>query len=504
MGYNRQQLKQNKRLMLIPKSNFLTVTAIIVVLTAVLAGCGDSSVARVFGGFDLRFKRSVEASADYEPFKTRFGEVTRADGSRSRQLKHFANAFERVRDDYVHATDEAKMIRTAVGALDKIKSQSRTVSPEEASESALDAIMANLDPHSSYLNPQEFRESQVATSGRFGGLGIEINLEDGLIRVIAPIADTPAFRAGIKAGDLITHVDGDPIRGMSLMQAVRRLRGAPDSDVLLRIRRAQRGDFDVVITRAIIRIQPVKWATEGDIGIIRVTHFIQSSETGLESAMDQVRAKLGPRLKGIVLDLRNNPGGLLSQSVAVADAFLHRGTVVSVRDRDGNGRSFDAHNGDISGGLPMVVLINRGSASASEIVAGALQDHGRAAIMGRQSFGKGSVQTISPLDWDGALRLTTALYYLPSGRTIQGRGVIPDIVVKGESQPGGRREADLPRAFQGGDNTPAAAKAPVLEEKNCPSAGVDGKDKLLGCAVMRLKAGSERNFFALIGVRKSL
>ena len=506
MGYNHRKMKQNKRLMLKPRLNFLSVTVLLVILTGILTGCGDLSMARVFPGFDIRFKRSLEASAEYERFKTRFGEVTQADGSQRQQLKHFANAFERVRDDYVHATDEAKMIQTAVGALDKIKGESRKVSPAEASESALDAIMATLDPHSSYLNPQEYRESQVATSGQFGGLGIEINLEDGLIRVISPIADTPAYRAGIKAGDLITHVDGDAIKGMSLMQAVRRLRGAPDSDVTLRIRRDAKGEFDVVIRRAIIRIQPVKWATEGNIGVIRVTHFIQSSETVLESAMDQVRAKLGANLKGIVLDLRNNPGGLLSQSVAVSDAFLHRGTVVSVRDRDGNGRSFDAHNGDISGGLPMVVLINRGSASASEIVAGALQDHGRAAIMGRQSFGKGSVQTISPLDWDGALRLTTALYYLPSGRTIQGSGVTPDIVVKAAKATGGRpREADLPRAFEGDGNKPAAAAAaPELLEENCPAAGVDGKDKLLGCAVMRLKAGSEKNFFALIGVRKSL
>ncbi|MDP6429213.1 MAG: S41 family peptidase [Rhodospirillales bacterium] len=486
-------------------SPVLTVTAILVMLTGVLTGCGDASMARVFGGFDLRSSHSVEANAGYEQFKARFAEVTLADGSRGQQLKHFADAFERVRDDYVHPTDEAKMIETAVAALDKIKEERKTVTPAVAAEAALDAIMATLDPHSSYLNPAEFKESQVVTSGQFGGLGIEINMEDGLIRVIAPIADTPAERAGLKSGDLITHVDGDPIKGMSLMQAVRRLRGAPNSKVRLGIRRAKKNDFDVVVTRAIIRVQPVKWATEGDIGVIRVTHFISSSEGALESAMDQVRGKLGPRLKGLVLDLRNNPGGLLNQSVAVADAFLHRGTVVSVRDRDGNGRGFDAARGDIAAGLPMVVLINRGSASASEIVAGALQDHKRAVLMGGQSFGKGSVQTISPLEWDGALRLTTALYYLPSGRTIQGHGVIPDIVVNGKAVSNARRESDLPNAFTGAEKLLGrAAKAPQLAETNCPAAGTDGKDKLLGCAVMLLHAGSQKNFFALIGVRKSL
>ncbi|NQV56253.1 MAG: S41 family peptidase [Rhodospirillales bacterium] len=464
-------------------------------------------MARVFGGFGTSTGPSVEATDYYQGFKRSFEEISNADGTRAQQLSHFADAFERVRNDYVHKVDDKKMLEIAAKALRAAGEGGKKISPEAAIENALDAIMATLDSHSVYLTPVEYRETQVVTTGQFGGLGIEINMEDGLIHVIAPIADTPAERAGLKSGDLITHVDGDPIKGMNIMQAVRRLRGAPDTDVRLGIRRAGKDDFSVVLTRAIIHIQPVKSAREGDIGILRVTHFIQSSDRELKKAVLDLRKKIGRRLKGIVVDLRNNPGGLLRQSVAVSDAFLQGGTVVSIKDRDGNSRDFDATRGDITGGLPIVVLINRGSASASEIVAGALQDHRRATVMGNPSFGKGSVQTISPLDWGGAIKLTTALYYLPSGRTIQGSGVTPDIQVKNKDEAARRQEADLPNAFPNpgeGKPAPVRKRGPELQEESCPAAGPKGEDKLLGCAVMFLNAGSQAKFLALIGQRKSL
>jgi carboxyl-terminal processing protease len=366
-------------------------------------------------------------------------------------------------------------------------------------------MLAALDPHSSYLNPQEYRESQVVTSGQFGGLGIEINSEqDSYIKVIAPIADTPAERAGIKAGDLIVEVDHQDIKGMKLEDVVKKLRGEPKTNVLLRLRREGSGDLDVSVTRAIIQIEPVKSWVEGDVGYIRVTHFISRTEDALNRAMRRLRTEAGSNLKGIVLDLRDNPGGLLTQSIAVADAFINDGKILSVRDREGEMRRWDAQAGDLARGLPMVVLINRGSASASEIVAGALQDQHRAVVMGVRSFGKGSVQTITPLDWDGALRLTTALYYLPSGRTIQGMGVMPDIGVTGPEEKDARRESDLPHAFTGGEAATETKTRLTLDESVCPMAGQKKDDRLLGCALPYLQTGTDEKFVASLGPRKPL
>lgn len=489
-----------------PFSIFIAIVVLFAAVSNSLTGCsGGTPMARVFGGFNSSFNRSHENSSDYLRFKQIYNKYAVGDGDRVQQMRHFSDAYQRVRSEYVHQIPDDKLLNAAISGIEKLPGKPGQISSADVTEAALDSMLASLDPHSSYMNPEEFRESQVITSGQFGGLGIEINMEDGLIRIISPIADTPAYRAGLKAGDLITHVDGDAIKGMSLMEAVRRLRGRPRTDVRLTIRRPGHGDFHVTVTRAIIQVQPVKWHREGDIGVIRLTHFIQSSEEALENAIAEINNAADSRLRGIVLDLRNNPGGLLNQSVAVADAFLNHGKIVSVRDRIGEVRGYKAHSGDLAAGLPIVVLINRGSASASEIVAGALQDHHRATVMGVRSFGKGSVQTIAPLDWDGALRLTTALYYLPSDRTIQGFGVTPDISVYGENGNEGRREADLPNALPGAVKGVVGMNASKnLQENSCPAAGRKKKDKLLGCALMLLRAGSHEKFLALMGARKSL
>jgi carboxyl-terminal processing protease len=273
---------------------------------------------------------------------------------------------------------------------------------------------------------------KVQTRGEFGGLGIEVSMENGLIKVVSPIDDTPAAHAGLKPGDLITRLDGQQVLGMTLPQAVEKMRGPVNSDIKLTIRRAGRSPFDVTLTRAEIKIKSVRsHLMDNDIGYIRITSFSEQTDTGLDGAIKGLRQQSGNKLKGIVLDLRNNPGGLLDQAVAVANAFLKEGEIVSTRGRHADdAQRFDARPGaDVSGGLPVVVLINGGSASASEIVAGALQDHHRAVLLGTRSFGKGSVQTIIPLPGHGAMRLTTARYYTPSGRSIQAEGIEPDIVV---------------------------------------------------------------------------
>ena len=310
-------------------------------------------------------------------------------------------------------------------------------------------MLTALDPHSSYLNAKSFRDMQVQTRGEFGGLGIEVTMESGLVKVVSPIDDTPAYRAGMEPGDLITHLDNVAVQGLSLADAVEKMRGRVNTDIVLTVRRTGRDPFDVTITRAVIKIQSVRSRTEGNIGYVRITSFSEQTAAGLQRAIKRLREKLSKKAQGIVLDLRNNPGGLLDQSVKVADTFLERGEIVSTRSRrTDDAQRFNAKPGDLAQGLPVVVLINSGSASASEIVAGALQDHRRAIVMGTKSFGKGSVQTIIPLPGHGAIRLTTAHYYTPSGRSIQAKGIDPDIVVeqarvKAIDQPQRRRERDL-------------------------------------------------------------
>jgi carboxyl-terminal processing protease len=368
-----------------------------------------------------------------------------------RQLKLFGDVFERVRADYVEK-----------------------VSDEELIESAIRGMLSSLDPHSSYLDADSFQDMRFQTKGEFGGLGIEVTMEGGLVKVVSPIDDTPADRAGVKAGDLISHLDGDPILGLTLAEAVEKMRGRVNTDIVLTIRRPSREPFDVTITRAIIKVQSVRHEIMDDIGYLRITSFNEQTSPGLKKAINQIKDEVGAGLLGYVLDLRNNPGGLLDEAVSVSDAFLDQGEIVSTRGRHSDdAQRFNAHDGDLTDGLPIVVLINSGSASASEIVAGALQDHRRAIVMGTDSFGKGSVQTIIPLAGHGAMRLTTARYFTPSGQSIQATGIEPDIFVTPatieSAEPAQRRrEADLRGALEnsGGTNGDEPTGEPDAESED--------------------------------------
>ena len=328
-----------------------------------------------------------------------------------RQLNLFGDVFERVRADYVEKPDDSKLIETAINGM-----------------------LAGLDPHSSYMDPKSFRDMQVQTRGEFGGLGIEVTMEDGLIKVVTPIDETPAAKAGIMANDIITQLDGEQVQGLTLNQAVEKMRGPVNTKIKLTImRKGQDKPIEVSITRDVIRVKAVRANVEGDdVGYIRMTQFNEQTTEGLKKAITDITAKVSKdKLKGYILDLRNNPGGLLDQAISVSDAFLEKGEIVSTRGRNAEEtQRFNARPGDLTNGKPVIVLINGGSASASEIVAGALQDHKRVTVIGTRSFGKGSVQTIIPLgSGNGALRLTTARYYTPSGRSIQAKGIVPDIEV---------------------------------------------------------------------------
>jgi len=353
------------------------------------------------------------------------------------QLDLFGDIFERIRSQYVEEVDEAELI-----------------------EAAINGMLTSLDPHSSYLSPDDAADMRVQTRGEFGGLGIEVTQEEGFVKVVSPIDGTPADKAGIEAGDFITHVDGDSVLGMTLNEAVDLMRGPVGSEIVITVvREGEAEPFDVSIVRDIIEIRAVRARTERNAVVIRVTTFNDQTFKNLESGLrEQIEAAGGiDKVTGVVLDLRNNPGGLLTQAIKVSDAFLDKGEIVSTRGRNPeDGERFNATEGDISDGLPMVVLINGGSASASEIVAGALQDHRRAIVVGTKSFGKGSVQTVMPLRGDGAMRLTTARYYTPSGRSIQALGISPDVLVpqppraaagdeedEATTRPRARFEADL-------------------------------------------------------------
>jgi carboxyl-terminal processing protease len=328
-----------------------------------------------------------------------------------RHLDLFGDVLERVRSDYVESPDDGLLI-----------------------ESAINGMLTGLDPHSTYLNPKSFRDMQVQTRGEFGGLGIEVTMEDGLVKVVAPIDNTPAEKSGLLSGDLITHLDSESIQGLTLEQAVEKMRGPVDTPITLTILRPNTDPFDVKLVRDVIRINPVGASLEGDdIGYVRVKTFSEQTFEELKSALQRLKKDSGTKLKGYVVDLRNNPGGLLDQAISVSDAFLDQGAIVLTRGRNENEtQRSNARAGDLADKLKIVVLINGGSASASEIVAGALQDHKRATVVGTRSFGKGSVQTIIPLGSNGAIRLTTARYYTPSGRSIQAKGIDPDIVVEQE------------------------------------------------------------------------
>ena len=380
-----------------------------------------------------------------------------------RQLNLFGDVFDKIRNEYVEKPDEGKLI-----------------------EAAINGMLASLDPHSSYMDAKAFRDMQVQTKGEFGGLGIEVTQEDGLIKVVSPIDDTPAAKAGVRSGDIITAIDDTPTQGMTLDQAVEKMRGAVNSPVKLKIQRGPKKETkEFSIVRDIIKVQSVRsHVDDGDIGYIRITQFTEQTADGLKAAMEKLHGEIpADKFKGYILDLRNNPGGLLDQSIDVVNSFIDRGEIVSTRGRTPDEtQRFDARpGGDLSGDKPLVVLINGGSASASEIVAGALQDHKRATLIGTRSFGKGSVQTIMPLGQDGALRLTTARYYTPSGRSIQAKGIEPDYKVL----------EDVPDDLKGKDDMKGEASlkghlANGVEDKSASQAYVppdEKDDKQLSAAI---------------------
>ena len=357
-----------------------------------------------------------------------------------RQLTLFGDVFQRVRSDYVEQ-----------------------VSDQELIEAAINGMLTSLDPHSAYLPDDNFKKMQVQTKGKFGGLGIEVTMENGFVKVVSPIDDTPADKAGLQPEDLIISVDGFSIVGLTLNEAVDKLRGPIGSNVKITVQRAQDEPFEVDIIRDEIKIRSVRSRLYDSVGYVRITTFSEQTSPGLQKALDDLQAESGDGLTGLVLDLRNNPGGLLSEAIRVSDAFLQEGEIVSTRGRgESDIQHAYARPGDISDGLPIVVLINSGSASASEIVAGALKDHRRAIVMGTRSFGKGSVQTITPMPGHGAMRLTTARYFTPSGISIQAKGITPDIEValaRIEKLEGGPvREEDLRGALDSKEESSASTE----------------------------------------------
>ncbi len=360
-----------------------------------------------------------------------------------RQLNLFGDVFERIRAQYVEEVTDKDLI-----------------------EDALNGMLSSLDPHSGYLNEESFKEMRVETKGEFGGLGIEVTMDNGLVKVVSPIDDTPAFRAGMQSGDYIVKIDDKPVMGLDLNEAVKKMRGKVGEPIDLLVRRVGvDAPIEVTIIRDIIRIKSVRSRAEGNVGYIRITTFSQNTGPGVRKAIKDIKEEIGVSLIGYVLDLRNNPGGLLSQAIEVSDIFMDKGEIVSQRGRyEEDTERNNATLGDLADGLPIIILINGGSASASEIVAGALQDHKRAIVLGTQSFGKGSVQTVMPLPGNGAMRLTTARYYTPSGKSIQATGITPDIIVEPakietyKNKYQRLREADLLGALDNGnenDNKPA-------------------------------------------------
>lgn len=377
-----------------------------------------------------------------------------------RMLEMFGEVFERVRNDYVEE-----------------------VSDEQLIEAAIEGMLVSLDPHSTFLSRRRYKDMKVQTKGEFGGLGIEVTMEKGFVKVVSPIDETPAAKAGLQPGDFITHLDSDPVLGMTLSEAVEKMRGLVNTDIVLTIRRGAAKGFDVTITRDKIRIRTVRSKIEGKIGYIRISSFSEQTDRGLKKAVKKIKAELGKNLIGYVIDLRNNPGGLLSQAISVSDSFLNQGEIVSTRGRKGGkdapGQRFQASAGDLTDGKPLVVLINGGSASASEIVAGALKDHRRAVLLGTRTFGKGSVQTIIPLSQKAAIKLTTQRYYTPSGNSIQAKGIEPDILVRParvevlENGAPHRSERDLRRALKNEEDS----KKPNAKDKKSKKAPKAGKDK---------------------------
>jgi carboxyl-terminal processing protease len=354
-------------------------------------------------------------------------------------------------------------------------------------EGALNGMLSSLDPHSGYFTPAKYQELKNQTNGEFGGLGIEVSMEDGFIKVVSPIEDTPAFHAGLQPGDLIVRIENEPVYGMTLFNAVEKLQGKPGTGVTFTIRRNGISDFEVNITRAIIHVQPVKTKIEGDIGVIRITTFNEDTTQEVIKAVHEIKAQIGDKLQGVVLDLRNNAGGLFNQSVTVANLFLDKGRIVSIKSRSAEtkAQNVDANPEDMLRGLPMAVLINSGSASSSEIVAGALQDQKRAIVVGTKSFGKGSVQTVIPLSNGGAIKLTTALYYTPNGRSIQKTGIEPDIKIEQATglklvdESDRLKEADFRSALENGNKKVPTTPAKVVKKDKT------GKEEVIDYQLLR-------------------
>ena len=377
------------------------------------------------------------------------------------------------RDEQVHAAEPPRKFRRIALALNR--------------------GLNTLDAHSAYLDPDTYNELKIRISGKFAGLGLEVTLDEGLVKVVAPIDGTPAQRAGMRTGDKISHVDGTPIQGMTLREAVSRMRGLVGTTIRLTVLRPNVPDpFDVMIVRDIIRVPAVRHRAEADYGYIRVSAFSQRTEPGLRDAMVMIDEALGANSRGLIIDLRNNPGGLLRQAIRVSDAFLDHGTIVSVRGRmDEDNAHFTAQGGGLAEGKTIVVLVNEGTASAAEIVAGALKENHRAVIVGNRSFGKGSVQTIFSMGDSGALRLTTALYYTPSGRTIQAWGILPDLLIEKDRQEAGRREEELQGALHRDKDAPntEGPRASIRGERCNELLSEPLDDKDLACAVALLRAG---------------
>lgn len=473
----------------------LSVLSLLVV--AHFTGCANHSLqSGILGVRNISFEQASARSPALNNFAVAFDEIVSPPPppeQRAIQLNRFAEVFEMTRKDYVDPIDGKRLVDLAIDGMRETRLPDAEPDARQANKlitAAMRGMLQGLDAHSDYLAADAYKEMQVRTRGEFGGIGIEVTLEDGRVKVVSPIDDTPGARAGLQAGDLVTHVDGVSIVGKTLSEAVDRMRGPVGTPVKLRIERASHDDpLELSVVRDVIRIKSVRYRAEGDVGYIRVTTFNERTEAALYRAIAALEREIGDEMAGIVLDLRNNPGGLLDQALAVSDAFLTSGTIVSTAGRSNrNRRTFSADKAEIARDLPVMVLINGGSASASEIVAGALQDHHRGELLGSRSFGKGSVQTIIPVRGGGALRLTTARYYTPSGRSIQLRGIEPDIIAVVEEEQT-TREADLDNAL-GAEGVEALHGAYSLEEA-CPSVA-EAEDPVLACAFDRLRASATR------------
>lgn len=469
------------------------VMVLAVVLVSHFTGCANHSLqSGILGVRTANFEQAAARTPVLNDLAASFDEIvlpSPTKDQRNAQLDRFTEVFLMTQRDYVDPIGSKALVDLAIEGMHETQLPDAEPDARQADNlmsSAMRNMLRGLDAHSDYLPADAYKEMQVRTRGEFGGIGIEVTMEDGQVKVVSPIDDTPGARAGLMAGDLVTHVDGEAIYGKPLSAAVARMRGPVGTQVLLRIERENYNQpFEVSVVRDVIRIKSVRFRAEEDVGYIRVTTFNERTESAMYQAITSLESEIGNNLTGIVLDLRNNPGGLLDQALAVSDAFLTSGTIVSTAGRSQkNRRTFSADRNQIAEDVPIIVLINGGSASASEIVAGALQDHNRGELMGSRSFGKGSVQTIIPVRGGGALRLTTARYYTPSGRSIQLRGIEPDIRAPVEEEQEITRESDLENALGAEGNEIDTGTIDLAAI--CPTV-LENEDPELDCALSRLR-----------------